>query len=219
VYVESTRAHNTVEVDGLNLPRRDVTPYGSRLRSAGEHGGLLFAEATTVHRQGVEHTRIVVLAPTAWLSVVDLLQDPAAVDHRYRQWLHFAPELTVTRHGVGLTAHGGREPLRAIPLTGARPLDPVRGQEQPELLGWTSRAQNELTACCSVAFEVGPSPAAVLATVFTFSVAVPKAGEDTGIDLTRRGGRLAWSDSAGEHVVTLAHTAGGALRASYDQRP
>jgi hypothetical protein len=58
-----------------------------------------------------------------------------------------------------------------------------------------------------------------MATVFTFSVAAVDPGDDTHVDLTRRAGRIAWSDGGGEHVVTLARAAGGGLQAGHEQRP
>jgi hypothetical protein len=41
IYVETTRAHNTVEIDGLSHPRRNVQPYGSGLVGWGEQGELI----------------------------------------------------------------------------------------------------------------------------------------------------------------------------------
>ncbi len=94
VYVESTRAHNTIEIDDRSFPRRYVPFCGSGMVDAGEASGLLHALATR-RVQGLEHVRQLMLKPGDWLITVDWLWDLAGQSHQLRQWFQSAPELTV----------------------------------------------------------------------------------------------------------------------------
>ena len=62
IYVESTRAHNTVQIDGRNFARAGVVPYGSALLAWGGSGGAFYAVSRVRHWQTIVHTRILVLA-------------------------------------------------------------------------------------------------------------------------------------------------------------
>ena len=107
IYVESTRAHNTVEIDGKSFNRRDTPPYGSAIQRWGEtEDGLLFVETRATQFETIGHTRLLVFDPGNWLLVYDWLSDDAGKDHDYRQWFHFAPDLTVETQNGGLRVSG-----------------------------------------------------------------------------------------------------------------
>ena len=90
VYVESTRSHNTVEIDGLSFNRRRSRPYGSAIERWGEtEQGLLFVETHARQFETMSHSRLLVLNPGTWLLVYDWVRDDTGRDHDYRQWFHF----------------------------------------------------------------------------------------------------------------------------------
>ncbi|HYE43291.1 MAG TPA: heparinase II/III family protein [Caulobacteraceae bacterium] len=77
VFVESTHAHNTVEVDGQSYDRRKDKPYGSALVAAGQtEDGLVYSLGEASHvAQGV-HRRLLILSHGRWLLVVDRIAPP-----------------------------------------------------------------------------------------------------------------------------------------------
>ena len=118
IYVESTRSHNTVEIDGMSFNRRESPPYGSAIERWGEtEDGLLFVETHALQFETVGHTRLLVLDPGNWLLVYDWLSDEAGAEHDFRQWFHFAPDLTVETQNGELRVSGrasGRESVRRL---------------------------------------------------------------------------------------------------------
>ena len=72
IYVESTRSHNTVEIDGMSFNRKDSPPYGSAIQRWGEtEDGLLFVETHATQFETIGHTRLLVFDPGNWLLVYD----------------------------------------------------------------------------------------------------------------------------------------------------
>ena len=107
IYVESTHSHNTVEIDGMSFDRRKSPPYGSAIEGWGETPeGLLFVETRAPQFETMHHARLLVLNPAEWLLVYDRVWDDAPGEHDYRQWFHFAPDLTVEPRNGGLHVTG-----------------------------------------------------------------------------------------------------------------
>ena len=114
IYVESTRSHNTVEIDGMSFDRRKSPPYGSAIEDWGEiPEGLLFVETRAPQLETMHHSRLLVLNPANWLLVYDRVWDDASEEHDYRQWFHFAPDLTVEPRDEGTARDGGAPGLGA----------------------------------------------------------------------------------------------------------
>jgi hypothetical protein len=89
----------------------------------------------------MEHVRLLVFSPKRFLLVIDELTDHAGEPHHFCQRFHAAPDLTVSEQdrGVTISAEEGSMPsLHALTLTDATRSAVVRGQRQPELLGWIS---------------------------------------------------------------------------------
>lgn len=138
-FFESTRAGNTIEVDGKDNPRE---PVGSRLSAWSNTGDLYFAEASVRRKgTGVKHTRLLVGKPRAWLCVIDRLE--ANSKHVYRQWFGAHEALTVEQEGDS-----------GVVITGAKSLPEIHSQvleEKPKSIevlkgtsgkrpqGWISR--------------------------------------------------------------------------------
>lgn len=208
VYCETTRAHNTVEVDGRSHHRR-TTPWGSALVCASEVGGRAVTVCDMVE-EGVRHQRQIVMEPGRFLLVLDWLQDRRSLPHECRQWFHFAPEWEVRRGSGGLwataPAQAGRPEtvLRAVSLSPSVAIEEVvRGQEEPELLGWVSDRAFSLTpaSCFCVA---GKGAAVRFATLFVFGSRVDVDTCQTALGDGPGVGRVAWTDAQGECYVSCA---------------
>lgn len=178
IYVEETRAHNAVDIDGESYQRRGVKPYGSAIRRTGEQQGVFFAEAHAEHltldrSSRIQHTRLLLLRPREWLIVYDRLWDPRNLPHDFRQWFQFAPHLNVETDDLGWTVTGQDGwRLWGLPLLGGVRSDVMRGETEPELQGWISYKDNELESTPSVCVShTGVS--ATFATLFCFSDVPP----------------------------------------------
>jgi hypothetical protein len=157
IYVESTAAHNTVQIDGLNHSRFLRQAFGSGLVAAAEVGACRVLESLVRHAQldavGVpcnrlsrEHTtRVDVLhrrtlfhLPERFLLIVDVLGSEE--EHEYTQWLHVAPTASLERSGpASFSVRGEHGALlgEILPLGEPSPeVLAVKGQRSPALCGW-----------------------------------------------------------------------------------
>lgn len=91
-YVLSTRAHNTVEINGRSYSLRAADAYGSALKSAERFGASVRMEAQATHKSlGAKHRRVLAYAPRKWLVVADRVEGDA-IDS-VTQWFHFSPQV------------------------------------------------------------------------------------------------------------------------------
>jgi hypothetical protein len=189
VYVEETRAHNAVEIDGQSYQRRGVKPYGSAIRRTGEQQGVFFAEAHAEHLTldrsfRIQHTRLVLLRAREWLIVCDRLWDPRNRPHDFRQWFQFAPHLNVEADDLGWTVTGQDGwRLWGLPLLDGTRSHVMKGETEPKLQGWISYKDNELEPTPSVCVS-GSGTAVTLATLFCFSDVPPVPGQSSVSDAT-----------------------------------
>lgn len=149
-YVESTRAHNTVEIDGRNFSRFQNDAFGSAIIAGGESDGAFFVTAE-VHRTRffkTHHKRTLVFHPGNWLVVIDQLTSPEP--HDFAQCFHFGPEFEFHHTSTGGVA--ARLPntdtflnVHSLSQRDAVSATLIRGQTEPRLQGWTSLAANQMT--------------------------------------------------------------------------
>ena len=207
IYVESTRSHNTVEIDGMSFNRRDTPPYGSAIQRWGEtEDGLLFVETHATQFETIGHTRLLVFDPGNWLLVYDWLSDEAEENHDYRQWFHFAPDLTIESQNGELRVSG--EPLDTnLTVLSLLPVpvssEPVFGQENPDLLGWWSEKGGAFEPTTSVNFSVLGAKSAAFATLFSFSDAATPDLDYQRIDASGRAAKLKWTTPDATHTLSI----------------
>ncbi|MBO0901204.1 heparinase II/III family protein [Cellulomonas sp. zg-ZUI22] len=183
-YVETTRAHNTVEVDGGNHRRRGRAPYGSAIRECEERDGF-FRLVGAVDHESWQHVRAVTYRPGKWLLVEDGVTFPDSDEHLVRAWWNLPDSLLDPREeadGVSfaLPEGGGRLSLRS--MDGASVIAPVKGQEEP-LRGWRSAADYSFTPAWSVALEARVTRAHRLTTLLTLDGTRPDAAPVSPFDL------------------------------------
>jgi hypothetical protein len=87
-FVQSTRAHNTVEIDGEDFATRNADCHGSGLESiARTDFGFVLRGRVWHAKFVVTHERTLYYRPQEWLVVEDLLSGHAS--HEFTQWFHF----------------------------------------------------------------------------------------------------------------------------------
>lgn len=217
VYCESTRAHNTVEIDGRNYQRKGVKPYGSALNRNGcLQDELFFSECELKHFKSIRHVRVLLFKPSSWLIVCDWLHDNLEQQHDYRQWFHFAPELSVQREGGQYVARGP-QPAQALRvaslLSGVNASKPYLAQESPQLQGFWSPADRSMLPSYAVALEQ-QARTGLFATLFCFANEL-SVHPSSRLTASGRNGHFRWRLDGNDHVVTFARPEDGEFTLSY----
>ena len=152
-YFLSTRAHNTVEVDGRDFSRATEDAYGAGMRRVEPLGAAWILEAEADHRrEGVRHRRLVLFRPHRFLLVIDHLVPRPALGwparlarlgpRRFTAWWHFPPDHAVEDGGARVTGlAGGRTLAVGHVMTGTgRAVLQARGRGGWRPQGWISRS-------------------------------------------------------------------------------
>jgi hypothetical protein len=217
VYCESTRAHNTVEIDGRNYPRKGIKPYGSALKRWGTVGtDVYYCESETKLFKSIRHVRLLLFRPGQWLLVWDWLHDNVEAEHDYRQWLHFAPELSLRSEGAVYVASASRleQPLRVTSLLPDVQLGkPVLGREEPVRQGWWSPKGRIILPSYAADLKLG-GRSAVFATVLHFCDQL-EADASSRVAPSGRNGHLKWRADGRRHLITLSRPEDGPIEMGY----
>lgn len=222
VYCETTRAHNTLEFDGKDYPRKGAKPYGSALRRCTTlDSGIVAVETECKQFGSIRHARVLAFLPGKWLVVFDWFHDNAQQPHDVRQWFHLAPHLQLLLQGGGYcaSAPGSAEPLRIISLLdGSLASRPYLGEERPVMQGWWSGKERDIVPNYAFCFELSGAPNGTLATLFSFS---SQLATDPSLNKTNVSGRKAqfrWTDEAGSHELRLERPETGDMSVAYSVR-
>ncbi len=188
-YFRSTRAHNTVEIDGRDQSQMQGAFLWSRRAStrclvwrptnrggamSGEHDGYTRLDDPVVHR------RTVTLGED---SDTILVKDEilARAKHDVAIYWHFAEHCDVrlsNGHGVDVDFGRGRLTMELDEQLSVRQL---RGSENPPL-GWVSRGYHRRAPSVSVVGSVGAEGQVTLTTKLTVSSLLDGAGRRTSTD-------------------------------------
>ena len=172
-YVESTRAHNAIEIDGMNTSRFSRDTFGSKLDIVEPAGRIVVLSGKVNHRAlnnpdtpyneykssdrigiKVAHRRIVVHDPQRFLLIVDLLS--SAKSHEYIQWFHLHPELVAiieNEDSVCINDDTGEVIGEISPLTDSDEVILAHGEIEPRLQGWTSISGTQLVPSSAIGFR------------------------------------------------------------------
>jgi Heparinase II/III-like protein/Heparinase II/III N-terminus len=220
IYVESTRAHNTVEVDGRSNPRRNVIPYGSALTQWGERGAIRFSESRVRHDQ-LFHTRLLLFLPRFWLLVVDSLVEEGDERHDLVQRFHLAPELDLAwndgdteRSVVAELPSGDR--MHAVALFPQNLVRPARGEEEPEALGWISPRDGVMEPQWTFAWSASAVRSHLFASLFCFAEQVPEIPpNENQATPDASHSRLAWNMDGRRYRVEFERVLGQSFDIDY----
>jgi hypothetical protein len=151
-YFDSTRAHNTVEVDGADYPNnrgehkvRDL--YGSAVESVDQGPDRIRIVMDVDHASlEVEHRREIDYRPGSELTVIDTLRSDRAGPRRYVQWHHFPRGFELTGGNGAFQANDGELGVDVNITSTCKDkttYEMVRGQVEPQIQGWESLAARE----------------------------------------------------------------------------
>jgi hypothetical protein len=185
----STRAANTVEVDGESHEVGGAAAFGSALRDVGKTAsGIQYAAAMATRQPSdVTHARVLAMHDD-WLLVADRLT--SETEHTYRQWfgLHESFEGDGSASPPTFTDGRGNE-IRLLPLGDHEAFESARGESEPRIQGWISHAYQTRVPRWSVASRVSASNATLvtlLATPVVSSASAMPSGD--ALDVTVESG-------------------------------
>src|SRR5262249_1594240 len=219
VYCEATRAHNTLEFDGKNYPRKGVKPYGSALRRYSEDpSGIVAVETECKQFGSIRSARVLMFMPCKWLLVFDWFHDNEQQPHAVKQWFHLAPHLQLLQQGAGyfVSVPGSTEPLRAISLLpGLFASRPYLGEEKPVMQGWWSAKERDIVPNYAFCYELSPVSNGVFATLLSFSNSLATDTTWNRVNVSGRKAQFRWEDEAGPHELRLERPEIGDFGVSY----
>jgi len=219
VYCESTRAHNCLEFDGKNYPRKGIKPYGVALgRSLELSCGMVAMETECRHFKGNRHVRLLLLMPGQWLIVFDWFHDNQGSQHDVRQWFHLAEhwQLETQNHGYQAVSDKTGQHLQiAALLPGSAGSRTYRGESEPFMQGWWSPAERQLLPSPAFCYEQPASVSGTFATLFSFSEGVAVDHVRSRVKASGRQIQLNWRDEHGSHQVQVARPVDGELAVEY----
>ena len=144
-YFDSTRAHNTIEVDGLDHSVHEDEAYGDATEMArATSGGMRIILQVHHGDLGFWHRRQIDYRPGEELRIEDSVRSDRVRD--YVQWHHFAQAFELSG-GAGRFEIDDGEML--VELTTSTSCGDgteymmIRGQREPRLQGWASIADRE----------------------------------------------------------------------------
>lgn len=205
IYMESTRAHNTLEFDGLNALRKGAKPYGSALVQACERGGVYCIETRCKQHGSIWHDRLLLLSPGQWLLVFDVYADNLKQGHDVKQWFHLAPGHKAQPVSGGYDAElegGGALSVRSL-LGEVETGEVIAGREQEPIQGWWSDKERSAVPADAFAFRQQGQVNGVFATLFSLAGSATVDAAVNRSNVTGRKAQLAWRDAGGHHSVAF----------------
>lgn len=206
LYVESTRAHNTLEFDNINYPRKGIKPYGSATRRYKQYdNGLVVLETECNHFKSIRRARVIIYMPNQWLIVFDWYKDNSNDLHDVKQWFNFSPQAKVSKESNAYHVNLDKNKNLYVTslLNEAKASEVIEGAEKPKLQGWFSPSERELIPIKSINYEVITSASSCIATLFRFDT-LPKIDyEKNSVNSSGRKASFSWSDNIGHHKIEM----------------
>ena len=169
IYIESTRAHNCLEIDGYDYSRFKADAFGSCIDYAEEVGGCIFIEGSVnrgrlvpsdipynkvkggdCERCQIKQRRILFYLPGKFLIVIDDIE--AKKNRNYTQWFNLFPGMSVAEEGGEVVLGDANEVTGMLRSLGDSKTEVrvTKGQEDPRLNGWISNNGHTLEKANSV---------------------------------------------------------------------
>lgn len=156
IYVESTRAHNCLEFDDANIPRRGRGAYGSAIQRSGRFAENIYVVETELRIfKSIRQQRVLIYRPGQWLIVFDWFKDNYDKPHNVKQWLQIDPSLSVRKQEDCFVCENSDINVQVATIASAElQSESVIGSKDPTMQGWFSPAEREMIPCYSISNEV-----------------------------------------------------------------
>ncbi|MCK7546200.1 heparinase II/III family protein [Marinobacter bryozoorum] len=160
-YFLSTRAHNTLEVDGQNTSRQKRDAYGSAIQHVGAcDDGWLLVGKVSHPRLKITHQRVLYYRPGTGVEVLDIIHNDQPQRPRdFRWWWHLGPNTTTLELSSAGACFEDASDQQRLMLEVASTLESApkarshHGQQEPRLAGWFSPSYLETQPSQAVSFH------------------------------------------------------------------
>ena len=143
LYVKSTRAHNTLEVDycdeySRGRPRRPPAPLTLVEKAVKSDDVFIAISHMIIQEHDLAHRRMVALKPRSWLLVCDMVFSTRP--HDYGLHWHFSPrtQIEITNNGINAELFSGRKLFISLHSSIKTDLNLIAGSDSPRLQGFCS---------------------------------------------------------------------------------
>ncbi|MFQ1634158.1 alginate lyase family protein [Aeromonas veronii] len=173
-YVQSTRAHNCVEIDETDYSRYNLDIFGSAITAWAVNSDVKIIESFIFRKRffGTKHRRVMVYKPGHWLLVLDHLSSNEK--HKFTQWFHFDPELELFQSiEETYTSINDSTKIYVDNFNNEEVLH-VKAQFEPRLQGWTSIEPYQLTPNDALGFTANNKNEHTFATLFSVTDTLQK---------------------------------------------
>lgn len=150
MYVESTIAHNTVQVDGKDIERRLRAPYGSALGKCTNSEGRFIIRGTATHADYV-HERMLRFEPGRSLEVIDTLNTEGKAIEAI-SWFNLDGSFDAEVESNAIWFHSPNKEFKIRVSSESQLIMPVRGQQAP-MRGWRSKVDRELVPVWNFGYQ------------------------------------------------------------------
>lgn len=151
-YFQSTRAHNTVEIDGVNFSRKSEYAYGSAINVAEFRGDHFYIKASVHHKDlKAFHQRELFYQPGAWLILRDNVEREQSCS--ITQWFHLGASCKLVKQDGDSIEFKSSNCNIVFINTSCNSRLIRKGQHKPELQGWYSPSDRTLVENFAIGFE------------------------------------------------------------------
>lgn len=174
-FVQTTRAHNCVEIDDMDYSRYNLDIFGSAIKAWSTVSDVKVVEADLYRKRffKTNHRRVIFYKPSSWMIVIDHLKSNEK--HKFTQWFHFSPSLVLSQNLDNIHVDLSEERRLWIkPLSNSHNIEHIRAQFEPKLQGWTSIEPYQLTPNDALGFTVDGVEENTFATLFSFGSSTEK---------------------------------------------
>ncbi|RYZ03126.1 MAG: hypothetical protein EOO73_28880 [Myxococcales bacterium] len=150
-HVHTARAHTTVGLADREIVVGDAKAYGSALEPPERDGNVHVLRGQVRRKKLFTQTRRVDYAPGRYLLIDDELNSPDA--REFESYVHLARQLEAKADGAAFIVPlaGGRR-MRVEALSADCKSSQARGQNEPQLQGWVTKAYREMTPASVLTF-------------------------------------------------------------------
>lgn len=209
IFCESTRAHNTLEFDNADYPRRNVKAYGSAILEAKElSSGIKLIVAEHKIFKSIKRVRTILYKPGEWMLVFDWFKDYAHKRHVVKQWFNFSSDLKLERINNTIRCISSKlDPITVTPLFDENIISEVyQGIEEPRKIGFYSPSDGIIEKSSAINISMKDKKSGNIGVLFNL-----QGDSDLDIQLkpnivnkSGRNIRVSWYDSSGKHEVMVA---------------
>ncbi|MDR1007902.1 MAG: heparinase II/III family protein [Campylobacteraceae bacterium] len=212
IYCESTRAHNTLEFDNENYPRKGVKPYGSAIKRWCVNEQIVAFETECKHFKSIRRVRLLIFNPAKWLIVYDWFHDNLKKPHNVKQWFHMSTNIKMVSDVDGYRADINDESLTVRALLPDMQKSRLFIGETSPIQGWYSPKERQMVPNYTFCFERNDAIFGNMAAIFTFSSGkVIVDYKKTRVTNSGRKGIFCWQDDDGTWQVNFERLKDGEL--------